>query len=214
MSRSLLDLLLPPTAADGRIYGVVTAVVTNNKDPDQIGRVKLRFPWLDDTHESWWARVAVPMAGKERGLCFLPEVDDEVLVAFEHGDPQFPYVVGALWTSSAGPPAANADGKNNLRVISSRSGMILRFDDTKDAEAVTLSDKDGKCCLVIDMAAGTVSLTADADLTITATNGALKLSGNGVEIVSQGDLKLGAAAAGELKVDGELTIKGATVNIN
>jgi uncharacterized protein involved in type VI secretion and phage assembly len=214
MSRSLLDLLLPPASTDGRIYGVVTAVVTNNKDPDQLGRVKLRFPWLDDDHESWWARVATPTAGKDRGICFLPEVDDEVLVAFEHGDPQFPYVVGALWTSAAGPPATNADGKNNLRVIASRSGMTLRFDDTKDAETVTLSDKDGKCCLVIDMANAKVTLTADADLTITATNGALKLSGKGVEIVSQGDLKLGASGAGELKADGDLVIKGTSVNIN
>lgn len=213
MSQCLLDLLQPP-AADGRVYGVVTAVVTSNQDPDKLGRVKLRYPWLDDDHESWWARVAAPMAGKDRGAWFLPEVDDEVLVAFEHGDPQFPYVVGALWQTSACPPATNADGKNNLSMITSRSGLTLRFDDTKDAEAITLSDKGGKNCVVIDMAAGTVSITADGDLTITATNGALKLSGNGVEIISQADLKLAASGAGELKADGDLTLKGSTVNIN
>ena len=99
----LIDLINASPARNGRILGVVTGVVTNNKDPDKLGRVKVRFPWLSDTDESWWARVASPMAGKDRGVFFLPEVDDEVLVAFEHGDPRFPYVIGALWNGSTPP---------------------------------------------------------------------------------------------------------------
>src|ERR1700750_2275998 len=84
-------------ARSGRIYGVVVAVVTNNQDPDGFGRVKVKFPWLSDVDESSWARIAAPMAGKARGIYFLPEVDDEVLVIFEHGDVRSPYVLGALW---------------------------------------------------------------------------------------------------------------------
>jgi len=80
-----------------------------------MGRVKVKFPWLSDEHESWWARIATPMAGGGRGAYFLPEVNDEVLCAFEHGDVRFPYVVGALWNGKDAPPTTNDDGKNNFR---------------------------------------------------------------------------------------------------
>ena len=126
MSDSLLDLLALPSDSSNRIYGVVTGIVTNNQDPEKLGRVKVRFPWLSENDESWWARVAVPMAGKEIGTYFLPEVDSEVLMAFEQGDIHFPYVLGALWNDPNKPPETNEDGKNNKRTIVSRSGMLIR----------------------------------------------------------------------------------------
>src|SRR5262245_22538227 len=108
MTASLLDLLRPPDERSaGRIYGVVPGVVTSNDDPEKLGRVKLRFPWLSDEVESGWARVALPAAGNLRGVYMLPEVDDEVLVAFEQGDVRFPYVVGGLWSSKLPPPEEN-----------------------------------------------------------------------------------------------------------
>ncbi|HEX2224158.1 MAG TPA: phage baseplate assembly protein V, partial [Thermoanaerobaculia bacterium] len=113
-----------------RIYGVVVGVVTNNQDPEGLGRVKLRLPWLSAQAESDWARVISPMAGGDRGLYALPEVDDEVLVAFEHGRAELPYVLGSLWNGKDKPPAANEDGKNKLRVLKSRSGHRVRLDDT------------------------------------------------------------------------------------
>ncbi len=82
---------------NSRINGVVIGIVTNNNDPQGMGRVRVRFPWRGDDDESYWARVATMMAGKDRGTFFLPEVDDEVLVAFDHGDINHPYVIGALW---------------------------------------------------------------------------------------------------------------------
>ena len=87
-----------------KIYGVVIGIVTNNQDPDKLGRVKVQFPWLSNEDESFWARIASPMAGDKRGIYFLPEVDDEVLVVFEHGDMRFPYVIGALWNGQDSPP--------------------------------------------------------------------------------------------------------------
>ena len=78
--------LLGPADGADRFHGVVVGVVTNNQDPDGMHRVKVRFPWLSGEDESHWARVAAAMAGNDRGAYFLPEVDDEVLVAFEHGD--------------------------------------------------------------------------------------------------------------------------------
>ena len=106
-----------------KLSGVAVGIVTNNQDPQQLGRVKVRFPWLPGEDESFWAMIAVLMAGHERGTYFLPEVDDQVLVAFEHGDIRRPYVLGALWHRAAPPPETNADGKNNKRLIRSRSGL-------------------------------------------------------------------------------------------
>ena len=98
-----------------RMSGVVVGVVTNTQDPAGLGRVKVKFPWLSDSEESFWARVATPMAGKGRGFYFLPEVEDEVLLAFEHGDARFPYVLGALWNGQDKPPENNDKGENNIR---------------------------------------------------------------------------------------------------
>src|SRR5262249_43235482 len=83
---SLYDVVFPlGEKLTHRLKGVMVGVITNNQDPDGMGRVKVKFPCLSDDEESHWARIAAPMAGKERGIYFLPEVDDEVLVAFEHG---------------------------------------------------------------------------------------------------------------------------------
>lgn len=95
----------------GYVKGVAVAIVTQNKDEDGLCRVKVRFPWHDKPRESYWARLAMPMAGDGRGTVFIPEVDDEVLVAFEREDLRFPYVLGALWNGKDKPPLANDDGK-------------------------------------------------------------------------------------------------------
>lgn len=87
-----------------RIYGVVVAIVTNNRDPEKLGRLKVRFPWLSDVNESAWARLCTPLAGKGRGFYYLPEIDDEVLVAFEFGDINRPIILGSLWTGEHIPP--------------------------------------------------------------------------------------------------------------
>lgn len=209
----LMERLLAADESD-RFYGVTVGVVTNNQDPDKLGRVKVRFPWLSGEEESSWARVASPMAGKERGLFLLPEVDDEVLLAFEHGRPEFPYVLGSLWNGKDKPPEDNGDGKNNIRSITSRNGHIIRLDDTDGSEKIEILDKSGKNTIVIDTAANTITLTADADIKIESSGGKLQLSGSGIEIKSQADVKIEASGNAELKGGGQTTIKGSAVNIN
>lgn len=213
MSDNLYNLLAPRPEPQ-RIYGVVTGVVTNNEDPQGLGRVKVAFPWLSEEIESDWARIAAPMAGKERGLYLLPEVDDEVLVAFEHGDMRHPYILGGLWSEPQLPPATNDDGKNNLRTMVSRSGMTITFDDTDGAEQLVISDKDKKNSLVIDVANQTITLSADSDITIATTNGKLTLKGKGVAINSQAEVKIEASAGLELKAGGQMKLKGATIDLN
>ena len=214
MSESLVDLLGLDGDGPGRIHGVVRGVVTNVKDPDDLGRVRVAFPWLDPDVESWWARVAVPMAGAGRGTYFLPEVDDEVLIAFEHGDPAYPYVIGSLWNAKAKPPESNAEGKNNLRTITSRAGHVIRLDDTEGEEKIEVVDKTGKNSVVITAKDNTITITADADVTVTAPNGKLALSAKEVEITSRSGLRMKADTNLEVTAGAQLKLKGQVVNIN
>jgi uncharacterized protein involved in type VI secretion and phage assembly len=214
---NLFEVLESPVNRDARgdrIYGVVIGVVTNNQDPDGMGRVKVKFPWLSDVDESDWARVAAPMAGKQRGAYFLPEVDDEVLVAFEHGDARFPYVVGALWNGKDAPPATNGDGKNNVRIIQSRSGHVVKLNDEDGKETIEIIDKSQKNSIVIDTAKNTITVTTDKDIIFSATKGTIKLDAQNVEISSSAATKVKAGSTMNVEASGTMTVKGATVNIN
>ena len=196
------------------IQGVVIGIVTNNEDPDGMGRVKVKFPWLSDADESNWARIATPMAGAERGIYFLPEVDDEVLVAFEHGDVRLPYVIGALWNGQDAPPEDNADGSNNIRVIKSRSGHIIRLNDEDGREKIEIIDKSEKNSIVIDTAENTIAITTDKDITFSATQGTIKLEAQNIEITSSAKTKIEAGSEMGVEAAATMNIKGATVNIN
>ena len=214
---NLFDVLLNSEdhqAHNSRIYGVVVGVVTNNQDPDKLGRVKVKFPWLSNEDESYWARIAAPMAGKDRGAYFLPEVDDEVLVVFERGDLRFPYILGGLWNGQDTPPANNEDGKNNVRVIKSRSGHVIRLNDEEGKEKIEITDKQQKNYLTINVAENTITLTADKDITLSAPQGTIKLDAQKIEIKSSTDSKIEAGAGIDIKASATMNLKGATINLN
>lgn len=214
---NLFDVLIDTEereALASRIYGVVVGVVTNNKDQDGLGRVKVKFPWLSDAKESHWARIAVPMAGKDRGVYFLPEPDDEVLVAFEHGDVRFPYVIGALWNGKDIPPAKNDDGKNNTRVIKSRSGHIIRLNDEDGKEKIEIIDKSGNNSIAFDTAHNTITIKTNKDLTLSAAQGTITLDAQKIEIKSSADTKIEAGAGMDVKASQAMNVKGSKVNIN
>lgn len=209
---------LPDDNEGTSLRGVSVAIVTDNKDPEGMGRVKVTYPWRKADGESYWARIATPMAGPNRGTYFLPEVDDEVLVAFADGNIRYPYVLGALWNGQNSPPETNADGKNDVREIRSRSGHELVFDDAEtngkveittsagnkilldDAtgqEKIAIEDKSGQNKIEFDATQGSLDITSGATLSIEAPS---------VEIAGKGNLKL--------ESNGVLTIKGALVKIN
>jgi len=179
LQQSVLD-------ASGRLYGCAVGIVTDNKDPDGLGRVKVRFPWLSADEESAWARIATLFAGKERGAFFLPEVDDEVLVAFEHGDPRAPYVLGGLWNGKDVPPDTNANGKNDKRLLTSRSGLRILLDDTSGAEKVEIADKNGELTVTIDVAGKKVTLSSGGDVEISAPQGKVAISGQSIALEASG----------------------------
>jgi uncharacterized protein involved in type VI secretion and phage assembly len=214
---NLLDLLPSEMAYEahlGRIYGVVIGIVTNNKDEENLGRIKVRFPWLVEDDESQWARVATLMAGPDRGSFFLPDVDDEVLVAFDHGDVRFPYVIGALWNGKDTPPYGNADGANNVRAIKSRSKHQIILDDTNGSEKIQLIDKTEKNSITIASGANTLTLQVEGDIVLKAAKGKIILDAQSVEITSSQGTKMQAGSTMEATARQTLTIKGQTVNIN
>ncbi len=144
---------LVPGAPVNRIQGVVIGIVIDNKDPESLYRVKVKFPWVKESSgdfsdapdredfPSSWARIATLMGGKDRGSYWLPEVGDEVLVAFEHGDLRRPFVIGCLWNPVDKTIHNNDDGKNNFRTLFSRSGNVLQFIDEEGKERIVLQTK-------------------------------------------------------------------------
>jgi uncharacterized protein involved in type VI secretion and phage assembly len=198
--------------AGGHAKGVAVAVVRDNKDNSGLGRVKVSFPWHSQPQESYWARVATPMAGKKRGIYFIPEVNDEVLVAFERGDLRFPYVVGSLWNGPEPAPQNNADGNNDIRVIHSRA-------DSK----ITINDKSGSASIQIEIANGQ-RVTLDKDtIELADKNGnkfTMKASGAmTLEAVTSITLKapqitLDASGTMTVKSGGTMTVQGSLVQIN
>ena len=128
--------------------GVVTGIVKSQ--PDDQGRVVLEFPWLQQSYRSAPAPVAMPMTGKQRGVFFMPEIDDEVLVAFDHGDFDHPFIVGFLWNGVDTPP----EPTHKNRVIMTPGGHTLRFEDTDNQKKVILRSSSGHEIILDDAPAG------------------------------------------------------------
>jgi uncharacterized protein involved in type VI secretion and phage assembly len=163
------------TKAGGR-PSVVVGIVTNNRDPDGLDRVKVKFPTLPGNEESHWARLVSPMAGDGRGFEFIPEVNDEVLVAFEHGDTHRPFILGALWNGKDKPPEGSdkivsSTGKVEKRIIRSRSGHTITFDDTDGGEKVSIVDKTGKNSIEVDSQKNSVTIGAQDKTEINTMSG-------------------------------------------
>ncbi len=173
----------------GRWYGVMPAVVTDIKDPDNQGRVKVTLPWTPDAkgeRYEGWARLATLMGGNNRGSWFVPDVDDEVLVAFEQGDPRRPFVLGGLWNGrDASPESMDGAGKNYKKVLRSRNGVKVTLDDqdgqeklileTPGGQKVTLKDGPGSVAIEdsngnsIKLETAGVTITASAKVTVNAS---------------------------------------------
>ncbi|MDM0116698.1 phage baseplate assembly protein V [Variovorax sp. J22R133] len=195
----------------GHAKGVAVAVVTQNKDEDGLCRVKVSYPWHDKPRESYWARLAVPMAGAERGTVFIPEVGDEVLVGFEREDMRFPYVLGALWNGKEKPPLANDDGENDKRIVKSRKKHYLLFDDGAKG-VVELAHENGAMVRFTDneielkdAQGNQLKIEKSGSITLQATT-QLKIKAASISIEASGTL--------ELKANATLTVRGALVNIN
>ncbi|MGZ4674206.1 MAG: phage baseplate assembly protein V [Ilumatobacteraceae bacterium] len=224
--RTLLGLASLGSASvrPATITGHVIGVVTNNNDPDSMGRVKLGFPWLAPNYESDWARVVQIGMGKEWGNLFLPEVGDEVLVGFEFGDSRRPYVIGGLLNGKSKHPLLSSAVKSSgvsaqivKRGIVSRIGNQLTFEDEIPSPLtpkppttgkITLGDADGKLQLTFD--------TVNGELNIVCNGGVLnpigkitieqKSNGGSISVKSAGDVTIEASAPGKLTLKGGMGV--------
>jgi uncharacterized protein involved in type VI secretion and phage assembly len=186
-------------------YGVYSGLVVGVRDPDRQGRIKVRLPWVMDAGEDpyeAWARLATLMAGDHRGSWFIPEVDDEVLLAFEGGDPSRPYILGALWNGRDTPPAEMDDAsKNELKVLRSRNGL-----------QITLLDQDGHERLELETPGGQQITLKDGpgEIEIQDSNGnRILLSPAGIEVDASASVKVNATyvqiSAAMVRVDSGLS---------
>jgi uncharacterized protein involved in type VI secretion and phage assembly len=200
--------------AGGYVKGVAIALVTQNKDDDGLCRVKVRYPWHEKPRESYWARLSVPMAGADRGVVMIPEVGDEVLVAFEREDLRFPYILGALWNGKDKPPVANdSDGKNDKRIIQSRDKHYLLFNDNASDGAVILTHKKGR----------RIAFTKDGwivedengnKVNVDTNSGAMTIEAKGQLNIKAASITIEATGTVEVKASATMTIRGSMVNIN
>jgi uncharacterized protein involved in type VI secretion and phage assembly len=208
---TIRHLLLGKEPGLNRINGVVIGIVTNLKDPEKLGRVQVKYPWLPKLDgadlSSNWARLAISGGGKDRGIFFTPELDDEVLVAFEHGDPSFPYVVGVLWNKNDKPPKGSGEivdgsGKVNQRVVRSRSGHTIILDDTDGKEQIIIQDKTAKNSIVINSKDNSMMIKTEGDFTIEA--------GGKFTVKSKSDMSVQSQGKGAIEAKSTIEVKGAT----
>jgi uncharacterized protein involved in type VI secretion and phage assembly len=191
---------------------VAIALVTQNKDEDGLCRVKVRYPWHEKPRESYWARLAMPMAGKERGFVFIPEVGDEVVVAFEREDLRFPYILGALYNGQDKPPLANNDGNNDKRIVKSRKKHYLLFDDGTQG-VVELTHEKGRRIILDDN--GFVVQDEKGNLVrVESNSGAMTIEAKGQLNIKAATISIEATGTLEVKANSTLTIRGSLVNIN
>jgi uncharacterized protein involved in type VI secretion and phage assembly len=198
----------------GAIEGVAVALVTDNKDPEALGRVKVSYPWHSTPMQSYWARIAVPMAGKDYGLVLYPDVGDEVLVIFERKDIRFPYVLGGLWNGKEKPPVANANGKNDIRMLKTRKGHTLIFDDNSSKGKIELKLNDGKMLSIDDDGIKIIDDTKQNSISIDSKSGALSLQASTSITLKAPSISVEASGSLTLKSSATLTIQGAMVSIN
>ena len=212
----------------------VAKVVQIHEDPDQRPRIKVKFPTLGSTATDVWARFMQPYAGNGAGLMFLPEIDDEVVVAFFADDPNDPVILGALHSAKL-PRPAEAGEKNTLKTITTREKLKLTFDDDKkivtletpggnrlvvddDAQSITLEDQHGDR---IEMSSAGIALDSAADIVLKAAGSVtveagsdVKVSGSNVSCEGQMAFKAQGGSSADLQASGTVTIAGSLVKIN
>jgi uncharacterized protein involved in type VI secretion and phage assembly len=222
--RSLLGLVAHATATGGvtagkvgsdRIFGVVTAVVTGNDDPEQQGRVKIQLPWLAADYESDWAPVVQAGAGPNSGSVWMPEVHDEVLVAFENGDIGHPFVIGGLYNGVDKPSLGNGifdNGKVKRRGFVSRKGHKLVFFDAEGTSGIAVMTSDNKLRIALNETRDELHVYGDGKVIVESAN-EIDLNAAKVSVKADQDLTLRAGKV-TIKSDGVVDIDGAVIQLN
>ena len=223
---SLGHLLQDESISHIDFIGITVGIVTNIDDPDGLGRVKVRLLNRDTSDiETKFIRVMTPMSGSEWGSYFLPEVNDEVLVGFCDGDISKPYVLGSLWNKTNKVPQAIEDSKNNIRMIKTKTGHSIVFNDEEDKGSIeittskglnikiqdeksiiSIGDKDDKNQIKVDAEKGEIAITAEKKLTLSAGKSTITLDDN-IEAKNNGNITMDGQKI-EMKAKSEVLAQG------
>ena len=208
--------------------GITVGLISDAKDPENAGRVRLTFPWLSDDYVSDWARTVQAGAGKDRGAQVLPEVGDEVLVAFEHGDVNRPVVVGGLFNGVDTMPRGPVDlvdggtGMINRRSFTSRLGHRVDLVDATGKEGIRATTTDEKLTLVMDHSGATITVHADGKVVIEGSQGItidssgsdIDLTGNKISLKATAGVSVdGGGGAVDVKAGSTLSLTGASAKL-
>jgi len=205
-----------------KVYEPLVGVVTDNKDPQKLGRVKVKLPILSEQDSTFWMPIIMLGASKNRGWFFIPEPDDEVLIVFEHGDLDRGLVIGALWNGKDKPPDANPDGDNAHRVIKSRAGSRVMFDDSAEPKII-IEDGTGKGRITFDTKNNKIIIEAlEGDVCFQSPTGDMKIVAKSAEFTAKQNLEIHAGSNmgwgtdKSLKINGGsgVTMSGSTANLN
>jgi uncharacterized protein involved in type VI secretion and phage assembly len=190
----------------------MVGIVTNNKDEEDRGRVKVKFPALGDNVESYWCRMASTMAGPTRGIAMLPEANDEVVVAFVNGDPNHGVVIGSVWNGSDKLPKPLGQlvtgGATIRRVIKSRKGHEILIDDTEDPGGFVIVDMTGDNKIVINTKENLIQVMAKKDIELTSAQGDIRIT------ASLGKINIKAQKAIDITSDTDKITAGAMNNVD
>lgn len=217
MIRSFIESLAGPAESnERRIYGVTLAEVIDNLDSQRLGRVQLRLPWMPEYEP--WARVAVLQAGSGSGTFFIPQVGDEVLVAFNHGDVREPFVIGCLWNGQDTPPGESAADAANKRILRTPAGHEIVFDDLQNSITVTHSAGHS---LTLENTQVKATTSGDAASITLESSGAVTLQGStSIDLkaptitLDGATVEVRGSASATLNGGPSCTIQGAIVRIN
>jgi len=206
----------PARPARHLMPGMTSAIVVDNVDPEKLGRVKVRFPWENDgADNNVWVRITSPYAGNARGMMFIPEIDDEVLVAFEHGDPEFPVVIGSMWNGKDVPPEQADPGDNAPKRIVTRSGNTIQLIDEEGKERIEIFSPKGQCWLQLHTDGGghpLITLHSEGDIALEAKKDIRMKCDNLVqEIAGDHVRKIGGGA--HCAVNGDFAVGAVNVSL-
>ena len=217
--RTFLGLVGSNGSPRGSVTGLVPGIVTNAKDPDKLGRVKVKLPWLDDSFETTWART-LQQGGKSGGSLIIPEVNDEVLVGFEQGRVERPFVLGGLYNGVDKPASGDVDnvdgnsGAISRRSVASRSGHRLElFDASGGANGVRLRTADSKYDINLDQQGGGIAIASGGTVLVDGKGDVTIKAGGNLNLDVSGKLSIKATSI-EMEATGSVAIKGATFAVD
>jgi uncharacterized protein involved in type VI secretion and phage assembly len=204
-------------------YGLHYAIVCQNKDPENLDRIKVRLPWLDagDTDQTHWAQLLTPMEGKKFGWFVLPDIDDVVIVMFIGGDSSQPVIVGGVWSKPDFSPEPNEDGANNFRGFRSRCGHRMVFDDTKSGTKLWFADKTTK--LMVGMgkfakdgagpnicAVWKPPMSGEGGISISSMEGKMEITAKTKLSIKGENVKINAKTTIDIKAGSDLQMEGSS----